>query len=173
MQPTIGAWLCVDTIESGTEWPFVRVNPAFVRAQFVYAREFCICAGLSTGHKYRNVCAQTESASFLKPEKKSPHDSEPRKWKKRHAQGYPAFDTAETTAYSKHGEIHHWIRYLIEYLDCIVNVLFHPPPDWRLISIYPYSKKSSWKVWLKTWKIDEAAIVLNILLQLGHGTSQH
>jgi hypothetical protein len=61
--------LCVDTAESGAEWPFVRLNPAFVRAQFVCARESCICVGLSTGHKYRNVRAQTESASGLKLEK--------------------------------------------------------------------------------------------------------
>jgi hypothetical protein len=61
--------LCVDTAESGAEWPFVRINPAFVRAQFVCARESCICAGLSTGHKYKDVRAQTESASGLKPEK--------------------------------------------------------------------------------------------------------
>jgi hypothetical protein len=69
MRPTIGAYLCVDTAELGAEWPFVRVNPAFVRAQFVCARESCICAGLSTGHKYRNVRAQTESAGGLIPEK--------------------------------------------------------------------------------------------------------
>jgi hypothetical protein len=69
MRPTIGAYLCVDTAKSGAEWPFVRGNPAFVRAQFVCARESCICAGLSTGHKYRNVLAQTESASGLKLEK--------------------------------------------------------------------------------------------------------
>jgi hypothetical protein len=65
--------LCVDTAESGAEWPFVRVNPAFVQAQFVYTRESCICAGLRTRPKYRNVCAQTESGSGLKPEKKNPH----------------------------------------------------------------------------------------------------
>jgi hypothetical protein len=64
--------LCVDTAKSGAEWLFVRANPAFVRAQFVCARESCLCASLSTGHKYRNVCTQTESASGLKPEK-NPH----------------------------------------------------------------------------------------------------
>jgi hypothetical protein len=64
--------LCVDTAKSGAELPFVRVNPAFVWAHFVCARESCICAGLSTGHKYKNVRAQTESASGLKP-KKNPH----------------------------------------------------------------------------------------------------
>jgi hypothetical protein len=98
--------LCVDTAESGAELPFVRVNPAFVRAQFVCACESCICAGLSTGHKYRNVRAQTELASGLKPEKNPhmiPNSANEKKKEKSHAQGFPAFDTAGTAAYSKHG----------------------------------------------------------------------
>ncbi len=53
----------------GAEWPFARINPAFVRAQFVCARESCICAGLSTGHKYRNDCTQTESPDGPRPKK--------------------------------------------------------------------------------------------------------
>jgi hypothetical protein len=75
--------LYFETAKLGAEWPFVRVNPEFVQAQFVCARESCICAGFSAiRHKYRNVRAQTESASGLKGsnrKKKSPHDSEPRK----------------------------------------------------------------------------------------------
>jgi hypothetical protein len=100
--------LCADTAELGAEWPFVRVNPAFVRAQFVCARESCICASLSTGHKYRNVRAQTESASGLKPEK-NPHMIPNRANEKKNVTRkgfFFAFDTAETAAYSKHGGNH-------------------------------------------------------------------
>ncbi len=68
----------------------------------VCARQPCICAGLSTGHKYRNVRAQMESASGLKPEK-IPTWFHTAQMKKRHAQGFPAFDTKRTAAYSKHG----------------------------------------------------------------------
>jgi predicted N-acyltransferase len=77
---------------------------AFVRAQFLCARESFICAGLSTGHKYRNVRAQTESASGLKPENNPLMIPNRANEKKRHAQGFPVFDTAGTAAYSKHGE---------------------------------------------------------------------
>ncbi len=101
--------ICVDTAESGAEWPFGRVNPAFVRAQFVCARESCICAGLSTGQKYRNDRAQTESPDGSRPKKKIPIWFQTAQAKKRYEQGCSAFDTAETVADSKHrGSRYNW-----------------------------------------------------------------
>jgi hypothetical protein len=89
------------------------------RRMAVCARQPCICTGSIClcawilhlcGHKHRaqiQKCLCTNGVSqWPQTGKKSPHDSKPRKWKKCHAQGFPAFDTAETAAYSKHVVAH-------------------------------------------------------------------
>ncbi len=93
-------------------------HPRSRRRMAVCARQPCICAGSIRlcawilrlcGPKHRaqiQKCSRTNGVSqWPHTGKKSPHDSEPRKWKKkkRHAQGFPVFDTAEMAAYSKHG----------------------------------------------------------------------